>query len=38
MFDYGYPKEFKATKKRLDVGQHPHRGFETVTASFLGEV
>lgn len=38
MFDYGAPKKFPATKKRLGVGQHPHRGFETVTIAFQGEV
>lgn len=38
MFDYGAPKHFPPTKKRLGVGQHPHRGFETVTVAFQGEV
>jgi quercetin 2,3-dioxygenase len=38
MFDYAAPKEFKPTNKRLGVGQHPHRGFETVTLAFEGEV
>lgn len=29
MFDYAQPKVFPPTTKRLGVGQHPHRGFET---------
>lgn len=38
MFDYAAPKEFSPTKKRLGVGQHPHRGFETITLAFQGSV
>jgi len=38
MFDYGAPKEFPPTTRRLGVGQHPHRGFETVTVALQGEV
>jgi quercetin 2,3-dioxygenase len=40
MFDYGAPKTFPAKpgSKPLGVGQHPHRGFETVTIAFQGEV
>lgn len=38
MFDYAAPKYFKPTSKRLGVGRHPHRGFETVTIAFQGEV
>jgi len=38
MFDYGAPKEFSPTTSRRGVGQHPHRGFETVTIAFQGEV
>jgi quercetin 2,3-dioxygenase len=41
MFDYGEPKTFPARpagSPPLGVGQHPHRGFETVTLAFQGEV
>jgi len=49
MFDYAAPKEFKGSashrngqkkknNKPRGVGQHPHRGFETVTIAFQGEV
>jgi quercetin 2,3-dioxygenase len=43
MFDYAEPKVFPPSnnnnnKKPLGVGQHPHRGFETVTIAFQGEV
>ena len=38
MFDYAAPKEFPPTSAQLGVGQHPHRGFETVTLAFQGEV
>ena len=41
MFDYASPKEFPpapASDKRRGVGTHPHRGFETVTLAFQGEV
>lgn len=38
MFDYGSPKYFPPTAKQLGVGQHPHRGFETVTIAFQGEI
>jgi quercetin 2,3-dioxygenase len=38
MFDYAAPKKFEPTTKRLGVGQHPHRGIETVTIAFQGEV
>lgn len=39
MFDYGAPKTFgsKVGKPR-GVGMHPHRGFETVTIAFQGEI
>jgi len=40
MFDYAAPKRFQPNKNKepLGVGQHPHRGFETVTIAFQGEV
>lgn len=38
MFDYGAPNTFQPSSKRRGVGQHPHRGFETVTLAFQGEV
>ena len=38
MFDYGAPRKSEPTQRRLGVGQHPHRGFETVTIAFQGEV
>ncbi|GHP06164.1 hypothetical protein PPROV_000491100 [Pycnococcus provasolii] len=38
MFDYAAPKSFPPTSSKLGVGTHPHRGFETVTIAFQGEV
>ncbi len=38
LFDYAGPIEFPPTTKRLGVGGHPHRGFETVTIVYSGEV
>ncbi|MBS3998517.1 MAG: pirin family protein [Hydrogenophaga sp.] len=38
MLDYGGPFVFDATPKRRGVGAHPHRGFETVTIVYDGEV
>ena len=39
MFDYAEPKQFSAKAGAPPgVGQHPHRGFETVTLAFQGEV
>jgi quercetin 2,3-dioxygenase len=38
LLDYAGPMEFPPTEKRLGVGGHPHRGFETVTIVYSGEV
>src|SRR3546814_3764131 len=31
LLDYAGPYNFEPTKQRRGVGEHPHRGFETVT-------
>ena len=38
MLDYGGPVVFDPTTQRRGVGAHPHRGFETVTIVYDGEV
>jgi len=38
LLDYAAPRSFNPTKERRGVGSHPHRGFETVTIAFQGEV
>ncbi|RYE54081.1 MAG: pirin family protein, partial [Rhizobiaceae bacterium] len=38
LLDYAGPTTFTPTEKRRGVGQHPHKGFETVTIVYEGEV
>ncbi len=38
MLDLAGPAEFPPTAERKGVGTHPHRGFETVTIVYEGEV
>jgi redox-sensitive bicupin YhaK (pirin superfamily) len=38
LLDYAGPMEFPPTRERRGVGEHPHRGFETVTIVYAGEV
>ena len=38
LFDYAGPMEFDPTSERRGVGEHPHRGFETVTIVYAGEL
>lgn len=38
LLDYAAPTRFEPTTERRGVGQHPHRGFETVTFVYAGEV
>lgn len=38
LLDYAGPAHFAPTTARRGVGSHPHRGFETVTIVYAGEV
>jgi quercetin 2,3-dioxygenase len=38
LLDYAGPAQFEPTNRRRGVGEHPHRGFETVTIVYAGEV
>jgi redox-sensitive bicupin YhaK (pirin superfamily) len=38
MLDYAGPRQFAPSTKRRGVGEHPHRGFETVTIAYQGSV
>ena len=38
LLDYAPPMNFKPSNRPKGVGKHPHRGFETVTFAYQGEV
>jgi quercetin 2,3-dioxygenase len=38
LLDYAGPENFPPSQQRRGVGEHPHRGFETVTIVYSGEV
>ncbi len=38
LLDHAARRRFGPTDKRRGVGEHPHRGFETVTLAYLGEI
>lgn len=38
LLDHASPRTFEPTDERRGVGWHPHRGFETVTVVYEGEV
>ena len=38
LMDYAEPKNFPKSETPKGVGEHPHRGFETVTFAYQGEI
>ncbi len=38
LLDYAAPHKFPPSEERRGVGEHPHRGFETVTIAYQGEI
>jgi len=38
LLDYASPTQFPPSEQQRGVGKHPHRGFETVTIVYQGEV
>ena len=38
LMDYAPPKHFPPSEEKRGVGEHPHRGFETVTFVYSGEI
>lgn len=38
LLDYASPYKFEPSSEQHGVGSHPHRGFETVTIAYQGEV
>jgi redox-sensitive bicupin YhaK (pirin superfamily) len=38
LLDYAAPYPFEPSEERRGVGEHPHRGFETVTIAYQGEI
>ncbi len=38
LMDHAAPRRFEPTYARRGVGEHPHRGFETVTFAYSGEI
>jgi redox-sensitive bicupin YhaK (pirin superfamily) len=38
LLDYAAPHEFPPSEEKRGVGAHPHKGFETVTVAYQGEL
>src|SRR6476620_3457445 len=38
MLDYAGPTHFEPSAQPRGVGEHPHRGFETITLAYQGSV